>query len=100
MTNYTGPISAERPPASSPRIIPPGMRRLAAGAWLAVALVLAAGAASASASAGGSPYSITEIGRAPATGFSISDIGAVPTHSPDTTDLPASAVEVGDINSG
>ena len=102
MTRSTGAIGAARPPASSPRIIPPCLRRLAAGAWLAAALASTAGAASASASAGVSPYSITEIGPAPATGFHISDIGAVPTrgyHSPDTTDAPASAVEVGDINS-
>lgn len=100
MTNSAGPTGAARPPASSPRIIPPRLRRLAAGACLAGALASTAGAASAS--AGAAPYSITEIGPAPATGFNISDIGAVPTpgyQSPNTTDAPASAVEVGDIKS-
>ncbi|MXZ95906.1 MAG: hypothetical protein F4Y99_08280 [Acidimicrobiaceae bacterium] len=100
MSNSTSPIGTARPPASSSRIIPPGLRRLAAGAWLAAALASTAGAASAS--AGVVPYSITEIGPAPATGFSISDIGAVPTpgyHSPDTVDAPAEEVEVGDLNS-
>ena len=100
MTNSTGPTSEARPPASSRRIILPSLRRLAAGAWLAA--VLASTAVAASASAGTAHYSITDIGPAPATGFKISDIGAVPTpgyHSPDTTDTPVSAVEVGDINS-
>ena len=103
MTDSTGPISAPRPQASSPRIIPPGLRRLAAGVWLAAALASTAGAASASTSSGAAPYSIADIGPAPATGFKISDIGAVPTpgyHSPVTTDAPADGVEVGDINSG
>ena len=100
MTDPTSATCATRPPASSRRIIPPGLRRLAAGAWLAA--VLASTASAASASAGAAPYSITDIGPAPATGFKISDIGAVPTlgsHSPDTSDAPASAVEIGDINS-
>ena len=100
MTRSTNPIGAARPPASSSRIIPPGLRRLAAGAWLAAALASTAGAASAS--GGVAPYSITEIGPAPATGFNISDIGAVPTpgnRSPYPTDMPAEEVEVGDVNS-
>ena len=103
MTDSTGPISAPRPQASSPRIIPPGLRRLAAGVWLAAALASAAGAASAS--AGAAPYSVADIGPAPAAGFKISDIGSVPTpghHSPGTTgttDAPEDGVEVGDINS-
>ena len=114
MTNYTGPTGALKPPASSPRIIPPRLRRLAAGAWLAAALASTAGAASAagaastagaasaSAAAGAAPYAITDIGPAPATGFKVSDIGAVPTpghHSPDTTDTQADGVELDDINS-
>lgn len=107
MTNHTSPTGAARPPTSSARIIPPRLRRLAAGAWLAAALASTAGAASASASAsaGATPYSIADIGAAPATGFKISDIGAVPTpghHSPDTTgttDAPADGVKVGGINS-
>ena len=102
MTDSASAVRAARRPASSRRIIPPGLRRLAAGAWLAAVLASTAGAESASASAGAAPYSITDIGPAPATGFNISDIGAVPTlgtHSPDTSDAPASAVEVGDINS-
>lgn len=102
MTNSTGPASAARPPASSRRIILPSLRRLAAGAWVAAVLASTAVAASASASAGTANYSITDIGPAPATGFKISDIGAVPTpgyHSPDTTDTPVSAVEVGDVKS-
>ncbi len=112
MTDSTGPMRAPRPPtssprtipprtaASSPRIIPPRLRRLAAGAWLAAALASTAGAASAS--AGAIPYSVADIGPAPAAGFKISDIGAIPTpghHSPGTTDAPADGVEVGDINS-
>ena len=100
MTDSAGPASAATPPASSHGIIPPGLRRLAAGACLAVALASTASAASVS--AGAAPYSVTEIGSAPATGFKISDIGAVPTpdyHSPGTADATASAVEVGDINS-
>jgi len=100
MTNPTSSTRAARPPASSPWSIPPGLRRLAAGAWLAAALASTVGAASAS--AGGAPYSITEIGPAPATGFKISDIGAIPTpgyQSPDTTDAPAGTVEASDINS-
>ena len=102
MTNPTSSTRAARPPASSPWSILPGLRRLAAGAWLAAALASTAGAASASASAGGAPYSITEIGPAPATGFKISAIGAVPTpgyQSPDTTDAPAGTVEAGNLNS-
>ena len=106
MTDSTGPIGAPRPQASSPRIIPPGLRRLAAGAWLAAALASTAGAASASAGAASyAPYSVADIGPAPAAGFKISDIGAVPApghHSPGTTgttDAPADGVEVGDINS-
>ena len=103
MTDSTGPIGAPRPQASSPRIIPPGLRRLAAGVWLAAALASTAGAASAS--AGATPYSVADIGPAPAAGFKISDIGAVPApghHSPGTTgttDAPEDGVEVGDINS-
>lgn len=100
MTNSTGPVSAARPPASNHRIIQPSLRRLAAGAWLAAALASTAGAASAS--AGAAPYSVSEIGPAPVTGFKISDIGAVPTpgyDSPDTTEALAGGVEVGSINS-
>ena len=104
MTNDTGPTGAPRPPASSQRIIPPRLRRLAAGAWLAAALASTAGAASASASsaAGAAPYAITDIGPAPAAGFKVSDIGAVPTpghHSPGTTDTQADGVEPDDLNS-
>lgn len=101
MTRSTGATGAARPPTSSRQIIPPGLYRLAAGAWLAAALASTAGAASASASAGVAPYSITEIGPAAATGFNISDIGAVPTpgnRSPYPTDMPAEEVEVGDVN--
>lgn len=103
MTDYTSPTGAPRPPASSPWIIPPRLRRLAAGAWLAAALASTAEAASAS--AGAIPYSVADIGPAAAAGFKISDIGAVPTsgyHSPGTTgttDAPADGIEVGDINS-
>lgn len=100
MTNYTGPTGALGPPASSQRIIPPRLRRLAAGAWLAAALASTAGAASAA--AGTAPYAITDIGPAPATGFKVSDIGAVPTpghRSPGTTDTQADGVEPDDINS-
>ena len=101
MTRSTSATCAARPPASSPRNIPPGLRRLAAAAWLAAVLTSTAGTASASASAGVTPYSITEIGPAPATGFKISDIGAVPNlgyHSPDTADAPAGAIEDSDFN--
>ena len=100
MTDSAGPTGAARPPDSTRRIIPPGLRRLTAGACLVAALASTAGAASAS--TGAAPYSITEVGPAPSTGFSISDIGAVPTpgyHSPGTTGAPARAAEVGDINS-
>lgn len=99
MTSATGPTGAAKPPDSSRRITPPSLRRLAAGAWLAA--VLASTAVAASASAGTAPYSISDIGPAPATAFKVSDIGAVPTpgyRSPGTTDAPASAVEVGDLN--
>ena len=79
MTDSTGTARAAGRPASGPRIIPAGLRRLVAGAWLAALLAATAAAGTASASSGAAPYAITEIGPAPATGFKISDIGAVPT---------------------
>lgn len=88
MTGSTGPMGASGPPAPDPRSIRSGLRRLAAGAWLAAVLASTAGAAPAMASAGYAPYSITEIGSAPATGFSISDIGAVPTPGHRSPTLP------------
>jgi len=101
MTHSTGPTSATRPPASGPWSIPPALRRLAAGTWLAAMLASTAIAASASASAGTAHYSITDIGPAPAAGVKISDIGAVPTssyRSPDTTDAQATGVKGEDVN--
>ena len=86
-------------PAVASRVAAPALRLLVVSSALAV--VLAPGTAGASAST--APYSVSDIGAAPASGFKISDVGPAPTPADTlsgTSAGPAAGFKISDVGPG